>query len=285
MIVYTAGEAQHITCESSWHSHPHLEQWTGADFLISPLSLPIYSEMLIAKHLVAGGFLMNRKKGWDLINSLNDQGNLWEMLARMNEFAERHKIIVKPAQKIILGIGVVTGYVDESLKMNGQDPKGNVSYWQVAGAIERIFERGGVFTSITSDRLLAKWLCLKEVHAQSNHNGDHKYVIPKSGPMFEELAPLQPMTRVRDARIILRSFMSERQANALWEYAEQDGLAALCLAFDPLLPKMKDRPEGIGPGFVQQNRDRANAREGYVLRVIEDEYIAKEYKKIKKGAK
>lgn len=285
MIGYDPDEAKHIeNFPESWKEIKSLEKLTGADYLVSALTLPHHSEMLLAKH-VATGYLVQRKKGWDLANSLRESGNVWDLGLRMNEFATRHKLKLYPCQKILLFVGMLTGYNDDSVKVDNQSPKANVTYWMLKGALFAWRERVGVTDDITHQGLLPKYLRVLEDHAIRLHKNEIKSVASTQPPMYEELAPMQPMTRIKDARVILRSFMSERQANALWQYAEQDGLAALCMAFDPLLPKMSDRPEGIGPGFVQQNRERANAREGYVLRVIEDEYKPKEHKRIKKGGK
>src|SRR4030042_3613441 len=73
-----------------------LEELTGADLMVSPLSLPACNQAMIKKHIEAGCLLVQGKWSMgDLEDSIHDEGRL-SALARMAECG------ATPRQRVLL---------------------------------------------------------------------------------------------------------------------------------------------------------------------------------------
>ena len=211
---------------------------------------------MLAKHLKAGAFLVQCKRGMDLLSSLGDQ-RIMDSLARMQEFGHKHSIVLKPAQMILLFVGFMAGHSDESVTVNDQAPHGAVSYWQVMGALERWSERGGTFSQITHVGLLPKWLQLKESHAKDNYKNKDKLIIPKPDEMYDGTdEPLQIPIRVKDGRLTLITMphIGTELANALWREFNGNLLRALEHITDPEYLRCESKIKGIGKVIINDNR-------------------------------
>lgn len=276
MVVYDADEKRHIPIPDSYIEHPTLEQWTGADFMVSPLSIPAHSKTLLAKHLKAGAFLVQRKKGNDFVGSISDTGNLWDMLDRMKQFCREFYPDAAAAQRVILSIGAYLGHGEEKLTVNGKPPKVNISYWQLQGAIERIAERGCTYANISpGPDMFYKWIITKERHAVENLKSPTKHVVPKPGAVYEPGdKSLQELVVVRDARRTLITFpgMGEAKVNAVWDYSNKNLAKALTFITDPLLLKEEGRPGGVGKGLIADWRTWLGLEPGQLLFLGSDSY-------------
>lgn len=264
MIIYDADEARHLVMPKAWKAHDELEAWTGADYLVSPLTLPYHSQTLLGKHLKAGGFLVQRKTGLDMVNSMADSGNLWDLLERMLRFCRQYHPGARPAQRVVLGLGMFYAQQDGSLRVNSKTAK-RANFWQLQGAIERVFERDCTYVAVSAGpEGLYKWLRMKELHAQDNQAHPTKHTVLGPTTMYDQVEtvdaydkPLQELVVVRDARRTLATFpgMGAQKVNAVWEFAQYNLARALTLVTDPLLVKTPNRPVGVGLGLVQAWRE------------------------------
>lgn len=277
MIIYTSNESQHLTLPPTWQSSLDLEAWTGADYLITPLTLPFHSKTLIARHLKAGAFLVNRKTGMDLVNSIPENGNLWDLVERMLTFCKTYAPQARPAQRIILGVGVYQETKDGKLWVGKHEAK-NASYMQLSGAIERIFERDCTYTNAATNKEgFFKWMLNKEHHALDNKKHPIKYAVTRPEVMYEEIdndlknKPLQELIMIRDGRKTLVTFpqMGEVGANLVWEYAGENLARSLTSMSDPLLLREKNRPSGIGIEKIKGWRAYLGLKENQGLQITE----------------
>jgi len=272
MVIYDEDEARHMIMPPTWKSHPQLEEWTGADFMISPLKLPAHSQTLLAKHLKAGAFLVQRKSGLDLVNSIKETGNLWDMLDRMLRFCAEHHPHARPSQRVVLGIGMFYGAKGDVLKVNSRQAE-HCNFWQLQGAIERVFERDCTYVGVSAGpETFYKWVRTKELHALDNvaHPVKYSTVGPKRLTVADDMddgEPLQKLVVIRDGRTTLVTFpgMGETKVNAVWDYAGHNLARALTLVTDPALVQDKEKPSGIAQGLIQAWRTWLGLADGEFL--------------------
>lgn len=181
---------------------PQLEAMTGADFVISPLSVP-FVPALLKEHIAAGAVLVQMKRGLDLSSSVVDR--MPASLARM------HAVGARNSQCSLLFIGVLTCDVNGEGKINNQPIQNfnGQSYWVVVSAMEKWMERGGVVTSLSRLNLLPDWLILKEKHLKEFHFVEPVHTVyDPTDPLYEVEPddPLQELVLVKDWRKTLMSF-------------------------------------------------------------------------------
>lgn len=266
MIAFDSTQAPHVDHPDTWKECALLERVTGADYLISPLSLPCKSEALIAKHLKANAVLVQLKVGGDLPASIED-GRLVESICRMHDFAARHGLILKPAQRILLPIGVFTGQEDDALLVNGYLHPA-MTYHRFLGTMERWTEYGGTSPLIPLTRLddFPWWCEMKERHLQELAETPVREFIVPAPEMFDTSNdPMQLPIKVKDGRRLLRTFLSESKTNALWDYARGNLVMALELVTDYRLLKDPHKPEGFGKGTIDHARRVLGLEPKYML--------------------
>lgn len=124
---------------------PGLEERTGADILLSPLSMPATSDYLLRQHCEAGA-LVQRKSGLDLTGSITS-GRLTSQLQKMLEWNSKPWLVVCAtitADKDT-GVAVIDGH--SSLAFNAVT--GAFDFWQL---------RGGYLTILPGDEYLTGWI-------------------------------------------------------------------------------------------------------------------------------
>lgn len=275
MIAYDNDEAKssrNVQILKTWKGSNVLENLTGADFLVSPLNLPVHSETLIAKHLQNGACLVQVKRLGDFPSSALETGNLHDMMDRMLTFCKKHHPKARPSQRIILSVGLFYEGKEGCLMIGKHEARGNVKYSQFRGAIERIFERDCVYTNECSgSKGLTNWLLNKEKHLIDNKKNPVKFVIQKPSPIYETVEttdelgmPLQQLVVIRDGRRILNGFrnLGEVRVTAVWEYANQSLGRSLVLLSDPYLLHDKNKPKGVALGIIQDVRDELGLKDG-----------------------
>jgi len=119
-----------------------LEKHTGADIMVSPLGIPCVTETLLFKHIEAGAFLIQRKSGLDLVNSLGERLN--EAIARMVETCT-----ITSNQRILLYTGMFSDAGNDTLTLDGK--RLNVSYGAFSKALDWWQYRGGKVKNLPTD--------------------------------------------------------------------------------------------------------------------------------------
>jgi ERCC4-type nuclease len=122
---------------------PGLEDKTGADILVSPLSIPAASDTLLRRHTEAG-LLVQRKSGGDLASSITD-GRLARSLMKMLEWSPRAWLVVCAR----------LDRIGERATLDGRETLG---YSAIIGSLDWWQLRGGYYTTLTDDSALLAWL-------------------------------------------------------------------------------------------------------------------------------
>ena len=173
-----------------------LEKLTGADIMVSPVSLPPKSEGLIKKHLERGAVLIQRKSGEDLIASIPTR--LENSLAKMTSTA------YYPYQSMLLFSGKLEISPAGMAIVNGNET--GMSYMAVIGALDAWTLRGGTYINLPSDDLIPEFLRDKEKRIQDYSTHPVRYSYP--------VAPFQRVEDVTDWRITLATFPLIGEARA-----------------------------------------------------------------------
>lgn len=261
-----------------------LEALTGADIMVSSLSMPATTETLIKRHVDAGAVLINRKSMADMLSSIAS-GSINAILARMLAIGARYTW-----QRVIMSTGVYVPDLDNGQALVGeprqskdgstyihlrQAPQGLPNYKAYASIRRRIALRGGYYLPLTCDdeipgELLAWEKDLKEL-------SETKEVWPVVGKMYDPPAcddPLQTPVEVKDWRASLLGMMQARAGGvgpvkvnalraAMLEAGAEDTLfQALYWASTQWrlgVPKVA----GWGPNTIQAVRDALGLEDGF----------------------
>lgn len=190
-----------------------LEKHTGADIMVSPLGIPCVTETLLFRHIEAGAFLIQRKSGLDLVNSLGERLN--EAIARMVETST-----ISSSQRILLYTGDFSDAGDDTLTLNGK--RLNVSYGAFSKALDWWQRRGGDVKNLPTDEHILPWLRSIEADFNIFKKSPQKDVYPTryyptDPPASDDI--LQLPVAVRDWRITLATFpgIGADKCNALYK--------------------------------------------------------------------
>ena len=228
-----------------------LEAGTGADIMLSRLSMPCKTRALLEKHMDSGAILVQLKIGEDLAASVGDRLN--DSLARMRSVTKR------TASHWLLFIGVLGCDKEGSATINGYRSRGSLSFASIDGAIVGWMARGGVYYTLPHIGLLDAW-----VHAMERRLGEydaHQYHYAFSQQdMPDDLdTPLQIPVRVTDARRVLIGFkgLGPETVNKVWSHCG-DFKAALMFLTDPASAGVI---EGIGAKTIASIRRQCGLSE------------------------
>lgn len=208
-----------------------LEAISGADVMVSPLSLPVTNELLIKKHARSGAIFIQRKSLSDMITSILDE-SINISIARMREIGTK-----SAWQRIIMSTGVfVPDVANEGVVMIGEPqvsgsgdiyihlryPEVKIGYKSYATIRRRIAMRGAFYLPLTCDeeipgelRAIEKDLLylagkpVKELFAPQS--------FPPDLPLEDD--PLQELREVEDGRKVIAAFrdIGPVKASALWD--------------------------------------------------------------------
>lgn len=219
---------------------PHLEEWTGADLMVSTKSFPVTTESLVLLHVKSGALLVQRKSGMDLISSFG---------FRLNSSLERMRLTgAQQVQCVLLFIGSITENLEGKCVVDGF--KTDYTLPNVLGTIEGWVERGGVYSIIEKGNL-GRWLAIKEHHLKVYEENRTKYIYPD--------APFQELKSVKDWRITIATLpmMGTVRTQALYDFIEQKGYDSNLL--NALAVLTDGRPEfkvkGIGEEVIKHARN------------------------------
>lgn len=191
--------------------YPTLETDTGADIIISPLSIPVTSALL-NRHLNAGALLIQRKSGADLPASITD-GRLYRSLAKMRSLG------VRQFQCVLLTTGyywpgrngktlIVTPNLTTGKLAKQHYP--HITYTSIPSAIESWTWLGGVHYSLTCDAEIPGWILNTERRLKQKVNqGGARELWPVPLELYDPPAdddPLQESILVTGWRALLSSF-------------------------------------------------------------------------------
>lgn len=263
-----------------------LERLTGADIMVSKLSMPAGTETLIRRHVDAGAVLINRKSMYDMLHSIAS-GSINAILARMLAIGARYTW-----QRVIMSTGVYVPDLDDDdgkvlIGEPRQSKEGNTyihlrsapqglpNYKAYASIRRRIAMRGGYYLPLVCDdeipgELLAWERDLKEL-------SETKEVWPSVAKMYDPPAcddPLQTPVEVKGWRAILAAFpgLGPSKVNALRTAMLTHGMTQDTLFQALYWASAQDRygmPKiaGWGPSTIQSVRDALGLRDGVDLAV------------------
>jgi hypothetical protein len=185
-----------------------LEAWTGADVLVSPLSLPVATLALVEKHIEAGAVLVQFKSGRDLVESVLHRNKV--ALARM------HQVGASPWQCCILATGTFLPDIETGLVLAGRPNlhedsrvtysymKTTVPYSAFATAKRRFFLRGGHIEVLPCEDEVTGWLLGLERDLVELSSKPVKQVYPEIEKFPPPDAdPYQEVKEVKDARSVI----------------------------------------------------------------------------------
>lgn len=280
---------------------PGLEQITGADFMIVPeqsnyekvkalrkddrsyfkiaelLNLELEKvialdnkdiETVLFEWLLAGAVLVQRKSGFDFLNSMGDRLN--HSISLMCEVAQ------KAHQRIVLVTGTFTHKNNDILYLDGVPT--NYKWSSFVGALSSIKFKGCCAEFQPSDEDVSYWIQTQEKQLLKYKRENTKWIVktvyyPPDMPELDD--PLQLMRPVRDARLAMVNIpgWGSHKVNILQEYVQK------CLKLQLASPSLyhllhyATSPEtakycnGIGRVLIKNARDYVGLADGEFLGV------------------
>lgn len=230
-----------------------LEKITGADFLISALTMPATTEVLIAKHLESGGILVQRKSGTDLINSIMD-GRLMSSLSKMCDQTQAHW------QRLLITTGIYTPSTLGYSMVDGL--QSTMSYISIMAMLDAWQMRGGSYINLINDEAIPDFLITKERRVKEFRDNNEKIVFDP---------PLQTLVSVRDWRVTLATFpmIGEKKALAIGDFLNKNPSLSYTL-LDALMVVTGigvNKPPGIGSGITAIAREWLGLEDGWELTI------------------
>lgn len=238
-----------------------LEEKSGADLMITPLSLPLVPATF-EKHMKSGAILVQVKHGGDFTNSIGERLNT--AIAKMVECApychywQRLLIITgvfipdyETGKMLVGAIGnSKNGKVWIIWKDSGKDIKAYYS------SLRHWIFRGGSVQQLANANDLNEWLTDTEKDLKFILDNPTKEVWPNNltlydPPMSDD--PLQLPIRVTDFRVTLATFpgIGPVRANELWHTLGPNAANILCWLSDPGDAQVK----GIGNETTKKIRE------------------------------
>lgn len=206
-----------------------LEEYTGADLMITPLTLPI-APAFLPKHFEAGALLVQIKRGDDLVASVGLRAA--KSIGKMVECGTLHSW-----QRILLYVGTLNASDDGTLAViNGRANSrlGPHTYFGTLGTIEKWIERGGVFSSIPRMDIIPSWMKMKINHILEFSHSPEEIVtaVPDDLYEFKEVkigpsgVPMQKLIVVKDFRVTLMTLpmMGEKRVQSLFSWMQGKGM-------------------------------------------------------------
>ena len=222
-----------------------LESRTGADFLVSPMDMPISTDTLLREHLKRGAILVQRKHGRDLASSIGTRMN--SSLSRMLTWGA-----IRP-QCVLMFVGIMTCNRNNNAVVNKQQT--GKSYWSILGATQKWVDRGGSYVNLPRAGLIEPWCKMRMRHIREYNKKHHKEIWPAPPEVLAHDSFLQILQPVYDGRVLLASIpgIGAKAANLLHEEFKGDIASALCWLTMPSA-KGKTRIKGISTKTFESAR-------------------------------
>lgn len=224
---------------------PVLENYTGADCMISKLDIPASKIALLREHITHRALLVQIKVGADYPSSFGNRLHMSQ--AKMKEAS------ASPQQRWLLTVGVFTEAGGE-LCVNGRSASklipGQHYTYKAASTASRSWQlRGGCYHNCYNGEKLVEWLKETEEWLCGKHP-EVVYATPDLPELFEtdENDPFQMLRRITDGRLTLSTLpgIGSEKAQALWELSGGD----LAVAIDYLLGNYElVKGNGVGKGI------------------------------------
>lgn len=205
-----------------------LEADTGADFMLSRLSVPCKTRSLLDRHIDGGAILCQLKIGEDLASSVGDRLN--DSLARMRSITKR------TASHFLLFIGTIGCNNEGSATINGHRTHRNISFATLDGACIGWIARGGVYYALPRIEMLDGWAHAMERRLGEYDANQYHYAFNQQDMPDDLDEPLQIPVAVRDSRRVLIGFrgLGPNLVNRVWDYCGGDFKACLAFLTDPM---------------------------------------------------
>ena len=178
-----------------------VEEITGADFIISPLSIP-FVPALIRRHARAG-LCVQRKEVSDLVASISD-GRLWSQLLRLLEMGDLIYLLI---------IGDIKCDKEGNAVVDGRDTQ--MKYQAIVSTIERWQLRGGYVTWLSRETLIAHWSTMWRNALVDRENNEGRF---PDKVVRKPLQLLYPIPKVQEALMGLPG-IGEDKAKAIYSLA------------------------------------------------------------------
>lgn len=236
-----------------------LEQYTGADLLLSPLDTPLTtvderltSQVRLRRHSQSG-VLVQRKSGRDFVNSLD---KLAGIQCKMEAWGL--------AWLLVTGRFECDGH--DKCKVNGRST--GYSYWATVGALDAWQLRGGGVTVLSSDGQVEKWLALLLQKVQECYQGEKALAIRPVKQMFHDAEEPE----ILQAMQTLSTLPGVGIVTALSIARATGGLrASLELLSEPRVWTRADKPAGVGQKLIGSYRAVMGLGEGESMGLIRTE--------------
>lgn len=219
-----------------------LEERTGADLMITPLSLPLVPATF-EKHLKSGALLVQVKHGSDFTNSIGERLNT--SIAKMVECGELHYwqrvlvvtgMFVPDTETGNMLVGTVetnkNGKVFVRWMDSGKDSKACYS------ALRHWGFRGGLPLQLSTVGDFDNWCQETDRDLKYLLDNPTKEVWPSNPQLYDPPVPDDPLqlpVRVNDFRVTLATFpgIGPVRANEMWKELGGNGGKILCWLSDP----------------------------------------------------
>jgi len=209
-----------------------IEALTGADLIISPLSIPTTNDALILRHARVG-LCVQRKDIGDFVASITNEDNrLWTQLARLRKVTDLPWLLV---------IGDLKCNKDGFAVIDGRES--GWTYSKIIAAMDWWQIRGGYMSWIGRDGLFLPWcqmwLSRLEQKEKDSNNGWGQKIIYR--PIPQTLYEIDPIVRT----LMTMPGIGEDRAVAVYEFAasKTDGKPTL---MDVMLVLQDEKVEGVG---------------------------------------
>lgn len=241
-----------------------LEEFTGADMLLSLLSSPplpikitsILPHQSALKAHCQAGLLIQRKTGLDFIHSIPD---LKMSLYKMQEYTPRPYLLV---------VGRLSHTREGVALMDGKPSVQSTSYMEVILALEKWQQRGGFVTFLAGDNWIAPWINLWL---------ERLLTMPQSKvarPVYQRLiGPLEKDLH-RETLMTLPG-IREVLAQRIVDYAG-DLRRCLEVVTSYWTLELPHRPKGLGRKKIQEIKRYCGLEDGEMLTSAIDPYYERE---------
>lgn len=241
-----------------------LEEFTGADMLLSPLGnpplpikiTPILPHQSSLKSHCQAGLLVQRKTGLDLIYSIPD---LKVSLHKMQKYTPRPYLLV---------VGELTHTHEGIALMDGKPSSQSTSYMEVILALEKWQQRGGFVTFLAGDNWIAPWinLWLERLLTMPQSKVARPVYQRLTGPMEKDLHRETLMTLPG-----IREVLAQR----IVDYAG-DLRRCLEVVTSYHVLGLPHRPKGLGKKKIARIKEYCGLGDGEMLTSALDPYCQEE---------
>lgn len=238
-----------------------LEEKSGADLIITPLSLPLVPATF-EKHMKSGAILVQVKHGTDFTNSFGERLN--NSIAKMVECAP----YCHYWQRILVTTGMFIPDTENGKMLVGivETNRGGKVFirWMDSGKDKKAYDssirhwifRGGSVQQLSMSNDLNDWLLETEKDLKHILDNPTKEVWPKNPELYDPPIsddPLQLPVRVTDARVMLAAIpgVGPVKVNALWNELGQNAANIICWLSDPDGKKISEVGPKTAKGFQE----------------------------------